>query len=196
MITGGVYGFEHVNVAQQRRDPDSLMNWMERMIRMRKEAPEIGWGEFSILQTRTPEVLAIRYDWRNNSVVVVHNLSATPREIWLKLDSEGSGCLANLLSGENSNVGCIWRALFTSGALWLSMVPGRRSRLYSETECNISGRASICMSSGAASDRQNDWRKRDWHRAHRSERTPRRFRGDHPPPWSTDSDGFRAIAKL
>ena len=103
VITGGVYGFEHVNVAQQRLDPNSLMNWMERMIRMRKEAPEIGWGEFSIVQTRTPEVLAIRYDWRNNSVVVVHNLSATPREVWLKLDSEGSGCLANLLSGENSN---------------------------------------------------------------------------------------------
>jgi maltose alpha-D-glucosyltransferase / alpha-amylase len=103
VITGGVYGFEHVNVAQQRLDPNSLMNWMERMIRMRKEAPEIGWGEFSIVQTRTPEVLAIRYDWRNNSVVVVHNLGATPREVWLKLDSVGSGCLANLLSGENSN---------------------------------------------------------------------------------------------
>ena len=103
VISGGPYGFEHVNVAQQRRDPDSLMNWMERMIRMRKEAPEIGWGEFSIVQTRTPEVLAIRYDWRHNSVVVVHNLGATPREVWLKLDSEGSGCLANLLSGENSN---------------------------------------------------------------------------------------------
>jgi maltose alpha-D-glucosyltransferase / alpha-amylase len=103
VITGGVYGFEHVNVAQQRLDPNSLMNWMERMIRMRKEAPEIGWGEFSILQTGTPEVLGIRYEWRNNSVVVVHNLSATPREIWLKLDSDGSGCLANLLSGENSN---------------------------------------------------------------------------------------------
>lgn len=103
VITGGVYGFEHVNVAQQRHDPNSLMNWMERMIRMRKEAPEIGWGEFSILQTRAPEVLAIRYDWRNNSVVVVHNLGATPREVWLKLNSEGSGGLANLLSGENSN---------------------------------------------------------------------------------------------
>ena len=103
VISGGAYGFEHVNVAQQRRDPDSLMNWMERMIRMRKEAPEIGWGAFSILQTRTPEVLAIRYDWRNNSVLVVHNLSALPREVWLEVGGEDSGCLANLLSGENSN---------------------------------------------------------------------------------------------
>src|SRR6202011_1293318 len=103
VISGGAYGFEHVNVAQQRREPDSLMNWMERMIRMRKEAPEIGWGEFSILQTRTPEVLAIRYDWRNNSVLVVHNLSAIPREVWLEVGVEDSGCLVNLLSGENSN---------------------------------------------------------------------------------------------
>ena len=103
VISGGAYGFEHVNVAQQRRDTDSLMNWMERMIRMRKEAPEIGWGEFSILQTRAPEVLAIRYDWRNNSVLVVHNLSAVPREVWLEVGVEDSGRLVNLLSGENSN---------------------------------------------------------------------------------------------
>lgn len=33
VISGGAYGFEHVNVAQQRTDPNSLMNWMERMIR-------------------------------------------------------------------------------------------------------------------------------------------------------------------
>jgi len=102
VISGGAYGFEHVNVAQQRRDPDSLMNWMERMIRMRKESPEVGWGEFSILSTRIPEVLAIRYDWRNNSVVVVHNLSAIPREVCLEIGVTDEGCLVNLLSTENS----------------------------------------------------------------------------------------------
>jgi maltose alpha-D-glucosyltransferase / alpha-amylase len=103
VISGGAYGFEHVNVAQQRRDPDSLMNWMERMIRMRKEAPEVGWGEFTVLQTRKPEVLAIRYDWRNNSVVMVHNLSAEPREVLLDVGVEDSGCLVNLLSQEISD---------------------------------------------------------------------------------------------
>jgi maltose alpha-D-glucosyltransferase/alpha-amylase len=102
VISGGAYGFEHVNVAQQRRDPDSLMNWMERMIRMRKEAPEVGWGEFSILSTRIPEVLALRYDWRNNSVVVVHNLSAIPREVCLESGLNDEKYLVNLLSAENS----------------------------------------------------------------------------------------------
>jgi maltose alpha-D-glucosyltransferase/alpha-amylase len=102
VISGGAYGFEHVNVAQQRRDPHSLMNWMERMIRMRKEAPEIGWGEFSILPTRISEVLAIRYKWRNNSVVVIHNLGAIPREVCLEIGVNDEGCLVNLLSAENS----------------------------------------------------------------------------------------------
>ena len=103
VISGGAYGFEHVNVAAQRRDPDSLMNWMERMIRMRKEAPEVGWGGFNVLQTRKPEVLAIRYDWRNNSVVVVHNLSAEPREVLLDVGVTDSRCLVNLLSQEKSD---------------------------------------------------------------------------------------------
>jgi maltose alpha-D-glucosyltransferase / alpha-amylase len=48
-------------------------------------------------------VLAIRYDWRNNSVVVVHNLSAEPREVLLDVGVEDSGCLVNLLSQEISD---------------------------------------------------------------------------------------------
>jgi maltose alpha-D-glucosyltransferase / alpha-amylase len=103
VISGGPYGFEHVNVAQQRRDPNSFMNWMERMIRMRKEAPEIGWGKFTVLQTRMPQVLALRYDWRNNSVVVVHNLTALPIEVSFAVGVENSDCLVNLLSQDNSN---------------------------------------------------------------------------------------------
>ncbi len=103
VISGGPYGFEHVNVAQQRRDPQSLLNWMERIIRMRKEVPEIGWGVFTVLKTHDPEVLAIRYDWRNNSVLIVHNLSAIPREVRLEVGVDGAECLVNLLASENSS---------------------------------------------------------------------------------------------
>src|SRR3569832_128296 len=74
VIHDGAYGFEHVNVANLRRDPGSLLNWTERIIRMRKEVPEIGWGDFKIVPPRAPCVLAMRYDWRNNSVLFVHNL--------------------------------------------------------------------------------------------------------------------------
>ena len=49
---------EHVNVAKQRRDPNSMLNWTERIIRMRKEVPEIGWGDFKVITARDPAVLA------------------------------------------------------------------------------------------------------------------------------------------
>ena len=104
VISGGAYGFEHVNVADQRRDPDSLLNWTERIIRMRKEVPEIGWGDFRIVPTGTPEVLAVRYDWRRNSVLVIHNLGAEAREITIDPGAEGShdSLLVNLLAGDHS----------------------------------------------------------------------------------------------
>jgi maltose alpha-D-glucosyltransferase/alpha-amylase len=102
VISEGLYGFQHVNVSQQRRDPNSLLNWMERVIRMRKEVPEIGWGEFVVLKTRSREVLAIRYDWRNNSVLFVHNFGASPCEVRLDVGVENSECLVNLLSSDSS----------------------------------------------------------------------------------------------
>ncbi len=37
-------GPQRVNVAAQRRDPDSLLNWFERLIRRRRECPELGFG--------------------------------------------------------------------------------------------------------------------------------------------------------
>ena len=38
-------GPQRVNVAAQRRDPDSLLNWFERLIRRRRECPELGFGD-------------------------------------------------------------------------------------------------------------------------------------------------------
>jgi maltose alpha-D-glucosyltransferase/alpha-amylase len=104
VIDKGPYGYDHVNVAKQRRDPNSMLNWTERMIRMRKEVPEIGWGDFTIIATRCPAVLAIRYDWRNNSVLFVHNLDEQPREVSfaLGLDDTQGDHLINLLAEDHS----------------------------------------------------------------------------------------------
>jgi maltose alpha-D-glucosyltransferase/alpha-amylase len=85
VISEGPYGFAHVNVASQRRDPNSFLNWTERMIRMRREAPEIGWGAYSVVETGEKGVLAMRYDWRNNSVLLLHNLCDYPHKIALDL---------------------------------------------------------------------------------------------------------------
>ena len=107
VISDGPYGYQHVNAAEQRRDPNSLLNWTERIIRMRKEVPEVGWGDFEVLSTRDPAVLAIRYDWRNNSVLFVHNLDAIPREVEFSTGLRGTEArvLVNLLTDVHSRAG-------------------------------------------------------------------------------------------
>ena len=103
IIKKGPYGYQHVNVAAQRRDPNSLLNWMERLVRMRKEIPEIGFGDFSFIATKTPQVLAIHYAWRNNSLLFMHNLSAKPREVRFFLGADERDCpLVNLLAEDHS----------------------------------------------------------------------------------------------
>jgi maltose alpha-D-glucosyltransferase / alpha-amylase len=84
-----------------------MLNWCERIIRMRKEVPEVGWGDFAIVPTRDPSVLAIRYDWRNNSVLFVHNLAAVPREVSFVVGvaGEAGNLLVNLLSEDHSQAG-------------------------------------------------------------------------------------------
>jgi maltose alpha-D-glucosyltransferase / alpha-amylase len=71
---------------------------------MRKEVPEIGWGDFEVLNTNTPAVLAMRYDWRNNSTLFVHNLESKPRKISFASGIEGDrgALLVNLLTDEHS----------------------------------------------------------------------------------------------
>jgi maltose alpha-D-glucosyltransferase / alpha-amylase len=105
VIDKGPYGYEHVNVAVQRRNPNSLLNWTERIFRMRKEVPEVGWGDFQVVASRDPAVLILRYDWRNNSVLFVHNLDEKPREVSFAtgLSGEAGTFLVNLLAEDHSH---------------------------------------------------------------------------------------------
>jgi maltose alpha-D-glucosyltransferase / alpha-amylase len=104
VISDGPYGFQHVNAADQRRDSNSMLNWTDRIIRMRKEVPEIGWGQFEVIKTGADSILGLRYDWRNNSVLFLHNFAGEPCEIKFStgLKGETGDLLINLLGGDHS----------------------------------------------------------------------------------------------
>jgi maltose alpha-D-glucosyltransferase/alpha-amylase len=102
VIEGGAYGFERVNAADQRRDPQSFLNWTERIIRMRKEVPEFGWGDFKVIDTGDRGVLALRYSWRNNEVLTLHNLHDETVDITLHLPGPAGKKLVSLFTDEHS----------------------------------------------------------------------------------------------
>ena len=72
------------------------------MIRVRKECPEIGWGQWTLLGTGSPHVLAIRYDWRGNSLIVVHNFTSRPQAIRLRPGVERGERIVDLLEESSS----------------------------------------------------------------------------------------------
>ena len=87
----------------QRRDPESLFNWTAKMIRLRKECPEIGWGEWKILKSGSPCVLAMQYEWRSSSLVILHNFSDKPQEVKIRPKGDGADRLVNLLVNDESH---------------------------------------------------------------------------------------------
>jgi maltose alpha-D-glucosyltransferase / alpha-amylase len=71
---------------------------------MRKEVPEVGWGNFAVIPMRNPAILVMRYDWRNNSVLFVHNFDVEPHEIAFDPRAQGvhGNLLVNLLGTDHS----------------------------------------------------------------------------------------------
>ncbi|MDP1847866.1 MAG: alpha-amylase family protein [Solirubrobacteraceae bacterium] len=97
-ITEGAFGPEHVNAAALRADPDSLLNWFERLIRRRRESPEIGFGTLTLLDVDAPSVLAHRCDWEGATIVAVHELAGQAAHVTLAV--EDGEALVDLFSGD------------------------------------------------------------------------------------------------
>lgn len=98
-ITEGGYGPEHVNVAQQQRDPDSLLQFMRTLTRHYRNVRELGWGAFEVLDQPDAAVLAHSLTSGDRVVVALHNFSAEPREVRLSLPGDGD-CLRDLFTAE------------------------------------------------------------------------------------------------
>jgi maltose alpha-D-glucosyltransferase/alpha-amylase len=97
MIDDGPFGYQHVNVADQQRDPDSLLNWFEHVIRTRKFCPEFGRGDWSVIETGAPGVFAHGATWRNASVIAIHNLARTPASVTIELGPFRKRLIVDLL---------------------------------------------------------------------------------------------------
>lgn len=130
-VVGGDLSPEHVNVADQRRDPDSLLNWIKLLAQRYRECPELSWGKYTILEHESPSVFAQRSDYEGGTVIALHNFSDQPAEVTLAVSGTGVGVqVADLLTGKTTpidNDGTLRHPVAPYGCCWLRVVhPGDR----------------------------------------------------------------------
>jgi maltose alpha-D-glucosyltransferase/alpha-amylase len=86
-IQDPVYGYQAINVEAQERHPFSLLNWIKRMIALRRQHPVFGRGSLELVSSPNRKILAfLRRDDRE-SILVVTNLSRDVQPATLDLSA-------------------------------------------------------------------------------------------------------------
>jgi maltose alpha-D-glucosyltransferase/alpha-amylase len=85
VISDPVYGYQAINVEAQLRDSSSLLNWMKRLIRLRKQYPVFGRGAIEFCHPENRKVLAYIRSDEQHTILVVNNLSRFVQPVELDL---------------------------------------------------------------------------------------------------------------
>ncbi|HUF06953.1 MAG TPA: maltose alpha-D-glucosyltransferase, partial [Candidatus Binatia bacterium] len=87
LVADPVYGYQAVNVESQERVPGSLLNWMKRLIRVRRAHPVFGRGTLEFLHPENRRVLAYLRAQESTTILCVANLSRFAQYVELDLSA-------------------------------------------------------------------------------------------------------------
>ena len=98
----GGYAPEHVNVAEQRGDPNSLLSFMRDLVFRYRQHPELGWGSYLVLEQDDPALLVLEHRWEQNAVITLHNLGADGTSARVRLpDAPEGSVLVDVFTGRS-----------------------------------------------------------------------------------------------
>ncbi len=105
LIQNDTYGPQVVNVETEQNNPQSLYNQIRHLIAVRKEHPVFGQGDFrwvtsGLAEGQTAVAAYLRTD-ADESVLAVHNLSASNQRASLELSGMPRSAPRELLTGKN-----------------------------------------------------------------------------------------------
>ncbi len=85
VVSNPVYGYQSVNVEAQKRNGHSLLNWMRRLIAVRRSTPVFGRGTIDFLHPANHRVLAFLRSLGDEQILCVNNLSNLAQSVELDL---------------------------------------------------------------------------------------------------------------
>jgi maltose alpha-D-glucosyltransferase/alpha-amylase len=81
LVSNAVFGYQAVNVESQRRNPTSLLNWMQRLVEVRRQARIFGRASIEFLKPDNHRVLAFTRTLGRETILVVSNLAGTAQAV-------------------------------------------------------------------------------------------------------------------
>jgi maltose alpha-D-glucosyltransferase/alpha-amylase len=87
VIDDEVFGYRKINVAAQREDSGSLLNRIREMIRVRKAHAALARGKIQFLAPTNPAVLAFLRIYKDETILILNNLSPSTEAIELDIPS-------------------------------------------------------------------------------------------------------------
>jgi alpha-glucosidase len=82
--------YKTVNVAEEAREPDSMLNWYKQLIELRRQNPALHSGKQVLLNENDNNVLSwMRQEPGQPAVVVACNFTASPQKISFDLSKQG-----------------------------------------------------------------------------------------------------------
>lgn len=127
----GGFGPEHANVADQRRDPDSLLAFLGLLVQRYRECPELGWSEVRVVDQPHAAVLALCSVVDDAAMVTLHNLGPEPLRVPVTVPIAGATRLVDVLADGETPVtdGAAEVDLDGYGYRWLRVVSPSTRRL-------------------------------------------------------------------
>ncbi len=82
-----LYGYGAVNVEAQTRDPHSILNWMRRMLAVRRRHAAFGRGTLTFLYPKNRKILAYLRQYGDETLLCVANVAHSPQAVELDLSA-------------------------------------------------------------------------------------------------------------
>lgn len=89
-----------VNVAAQEKDPNSVLSYFKKLVKLRKTELALVYGKYTLLDPNNPSVYAYTREWKGRKILVLLNFTAKNANVYTGIDVSK----AKVLLGNYSSV--------------------------------------------------------------------------------------------
>ena len=87
--------FTTINAAVQEKDPNSVLNYFRKIVKLRKNNPVLIYGKYTLLDRENPKVFAFTRELEGKKMLVLLNFSADNATVNIEIDMNNSKIISS-----------------------------------------------------------------------------------------------------